>query len=135
MVICKPQSFDYFTSHFFSDDPRNVTTPAQFALHRTRIDVSCRGPGPTSWRQLTFFYRGASDRSMASCRIWAKCSLWLVGDQGQRLSRVSSPFGRPHCTDLHAWSALEYGPFIDVAPGTGICHLASCRSLSTGYDV
>ena len=43
---------------FFSDDPRIVTTPAQFALHRTRIDVSCRGPGLTSWRQLTFFFIG-----------------------------------------------------------------------------
>src|SRR6218665_1810087 len=57
------------------------------------------------------------------------------GDQGQGLTHVLSPFGRPHCTELGTWSALEYGPFIDVASGTGICLFAFCRSLSTGYDV
>src|SRR6218665_3406716 len=54
-------------------------------------------------------------------------------DQGQGLTRVSSPFGRPHCAELGTWSLLEYGPFIDL--GRASATFAFGRSLSTGYDV
>src|SRR6218665_217212 len=95
-----PSSNLAFFSFFFLTIQANHHYRHNLCSVRPEYVHQCRGPSPTSTRHSPFIFRGASPSIHAELAYGQRLASGSSGYQGQGLTRVSSPFGRPQRSDL-----------------------------------